>query len=54
MNRVEHGDYKYQQYLIDFLNHKQLIFFVKIFHGRYGLPFNITIPKRDHIEKLII
>ena len=31
---------KYQQSLIGLLNHKQFIPFMKIFHGRYILPFN--------------
>ena len=50
MNRENHDNYKYQGLIIGFLIHKKI---AKILHGRYILPFNITIPKIYYIENLI-
>ena len=54
MNMKKNDNYKFQQPLIDLLNHKKLILCMIIFHGRKYPPFHITIPKRDDIEKSII
>ena len=52
MHRKTRDNYEYQEVLIIFLAHKQLIFFIKRFHETFILRLNITIPRNSQIETL--
>ena len=52
MHRKTRDNYEYQEVLIIFLAHKQLIFFMKQCHAKFILRLNITIPRNSQIENL--
>ena len=51
MNREIQNSYKYQKSLIGLLNQEQRILLIKVSHGRYIQPFDITIQKINQTGK---